>query len=866
MSYSELLRPRAEVLSDEGIDGIIDLANLKSPLGKKVESDPQRFFSLTYPTADIKIVIQKLSDRFSNRKNAPGLFLFEGLKGSGKSHLLLLIYHLFKNFDLIKEWLNSHGIVCELPKDTEVIVNKFTDSPLSSIWDLIYERFSTKRPNRNIVQPSLEEIEHILGEKKLILILDELEQGIRVINDSSVKAQNIAFLQMLSELASRSDKVTIFASIYSDQDDPGSTLKRVPNSRVQFANSTDKVRVVLHRLFENSIQFNSNNCIPIIESYCNIWKRHQIFTSDDYKSKMLISFPFLPEVLEVILERVPARGGFQSIRGALGFLANMVRLTHNRVDIITGAHATLNDREVSARLSDIDPSGDLISRACGNLNDLKKQSLVFEIGSTVMLYTLTSSGRSQGATREELIRHVINPKVDINDFENTLLALQKYASHFHVQEGRYFFDLEENADAKVELRSLTIDPDGTKARSLLHTLWRDEIFREPNTVFYQGIEETKELLQELDKNRLRYIIATRRLTQEERHELFFGVHHRNKVILLEPKDDKFNLDTHKDLRKWAQRQIAAHELTGTSRDAARRNDYEKIAREDKINCMEAIKRAGLVFIHWEQFGESVKDDRIEEEVINGATKEHVTNFLSQQLFPLQLFEEHLTGRLIEIINNPVKDIDRQYRTTLGFPVPVTEQSISKVLRDLCKNGLIGIRHSRGNYCKENPNLNETELFEAVVSEPFEISVKKDLGIFPPEIDRTTGKSETEIDDATVPVTSPPSVQKEEITIPSQTSSGELRKAFAMRLQEYPEAEVTRIKVTIFLEKRASDLSSLPSSLRGSLNGEGEIMAEINITKKGKYTKGDVEQIIESLPLYQGAAYSARLDILIPQSM
>lgn len=35
MSISEVFKPRPEVLSDKGIDGIIDLANLDDPKGKK---------------------------------------------------------------------------------------------------------------------------------------------------------------------------------------------------------------------------------------------------------------------------------------------------------------------------------------------------------------------------------------------------------------------------------------------------------------------------------------------------------------------------------------------------------------------------------------------------------------------------------------------------------------------------------------------------------------------------------------------------------------------------------------------------------------------------------------------------------------
>ena len=163
MGYSDLLNPRREVLSDSGIDGIIDLANLDDSKGKKLEANPKRFFELTYPTADVRRVIQKVADRFSERSDAPGLFLFEGLKGCGKSHLLLMIYHLFKSYEEAAKWLEFHKLDCKLPQDAEVVVNKFTDLPLYSIWDFIYERFTKQRPDKTIVQPSLVDVEKIIG-------------------------------------------------------------------------------------------------------------------------------------------------------------------------------------------------------------------------------------------------------------------------------------------------------------------------------------------------------------------------------------------------------------------------------------------------------------------------------------------------------------------------------------------------------------------------------------------------------------------------------------------------------------------------------------------------------------------------------
>ncbi len=365
---------------------------------------------------------------------------------------------------------------------------------------------------------------------------------------------------------------------------------------------------------------------------------------ESLRAAMMQSFPFSPDLFDVLLQRVPARGGFQNLRGTLGFLAHLVRLHHAATDLLTPAHALLSDRAVSTLLSDLDTSGDLITHARANLNDLKDVPLAADVASAVLLYTLTGTGRTVGATREEVLRAVLRPGVDINTVEQTLLAFQRYASYFHGQEGRYFFDPEENADAKVEFRSLLVGDDA--ARETLRTIWRSEIFREADAVMFTDVDKAKEACERLDKDRLRYVLAPRRLTPAERHALYHGLAVRNTVALLEPRDATFNLDTNTDLLKWAKRSSTAQDLMSSTQDAARRAQYERIAREDKGHIVTAIRRAGLIYVHFEEFGARPKDDVVEEESLgNAISREEVVNgALSQNIFPGQLLAEHLSAR------------------------------------------------------------------------------------------------------------------------------------------------------------------------------------------------------------------------------
>ena len=270
MSFSDILRPRKDVLTGDGVEGIVDIENLRDAGGKHLEARPQDFLSLTYPTSDIRFVLENLHQRFTSKSRSAGLYLFEGYKGSGKSHLLLLVCHLAQNPTLAQEWLTRHGLKCELPDHIEVIAHKFTDFPLYALWDLIMSG-----EGKGQGRPNLDQVRQAIKGRQIFLILDELEMGIRSISDKAIQDQNLSFLQMLTEEAERSEtrNITIFAGIYNSAQEPGATLKRVTRIDVKFSNASDRTRIVQHRLFENADSVDRKKIEGVLTSYRNDWKR-----------------------------------------------------------------------------------------------------------------------------------------------------------------------------------------------------------------------------------------------------------------------------------------------------------------------------------------------------------------------------------------------------------------------------------------------------------------------------------------------------------------------------------------------------------------------------------------------------------------
>jgi hypothetical protein len=296
--------------SAKQIDGVIDLERLRSGPEKCIERKPEQFLDLTYPSEDIHSMLRSLSMRFGeDQPEGNGVILAEAVKGLGKSHALLTAYHLFANRGVATKWMQDIGYKWNPPTDPHIIIKKFTDEylPFDSLWSVVDREieagWTPERP------PSLDELRKALGNRSLILIFDELERGLSNIVDPAKSSQNLTFLQMVSEEANRTSQVTLFAAIYDGSTEPGATLRRItPRIELRFRNPEDRAAIVRHRLFSNADSYDHSAADALIRSYSNAWKHHGVEVSEEYLSRCWKTFPFLPDLIELIFERVSVSG------------------------------------------------------------------------------------------------------------------------------------------------------------------------------------------------------------------------------------------------------------------------------------------------------------------------------------------------------------------------------------------------------------------------------------------------------------------------------------------------------------------------------------------------------------------------------
>ena len=873
--------------SARDLDGVIDLERLRSGSSTSLERDAARFLELTWPSSDVHALIGGLSHRFNGGSQA-GTILAHSAKGLGKSHALLLGYHLFSSPGIARRWAGSLGYDWTPPDDTLLVVRKLTDRALpdDALWLLVAEHLGADWPGER--PPDLDALRTDLGDRHVVLILDELERGIGSIRDPARQQQNLGFLQMLSEEANRGRRITLFAAVYDGSREPGSTLKRTPRIELRFRDADDRAAIVRHRLFSNADTCDRDAARTVVRSYVNTWRKFGIETPAPYLERMERAFPFLPDLIELIFERITESGGFQGTRSALGLLGAMLDTMGGGRDggrdggsaLMSAAHCKVTDRACTDRLQDLDPTGTLINCAASNQRDLAGQPFSEAIASAVLLASVVPGGGARGLGRDDLVRHVTAPGADPNRLHAGMDAFSRFGTNFHEREGRFFFDSEENEYAKVELEAVKLNDE--TARAELVRIWQRDVFRDTrHSVVFQDPATTRQALEALDRKPPRYVLAPRRLSAPERHGLYTGLERRNQILLLEPRDARVDHLANPDMLALARGIRAAAQLAESASSGERRNRFERIARERTQEIVRLLKSAGLVYVRIDEWAEAPDRTIFEEESLGSAsTREEVLTFLRTRIFPGSLFEEHLRDRLDDFFDRRVDRIDRVYRNTLGFPVPLTVDMVSKALVSLAGDParIAGLQHTRGHFCAERVSLTEPELAAAVLVPPWPASPPRpeprppgtgaSSEATPPGGDAGS-KPETESGgepssvSASPAVSAPSGAVTEERATPHCRGRGELRQQTAARLVDVDDPVIHSVRFTIYASYTDHDLASQPAAWRGALSGTGDLDVQIDVTAQGPMDKATLEQHCEQLPDVPDATYAARFRIEAP---
>ena len=372
--------PREDLRDDKPLDAsefAVHLDQVRDKRAPEVYQNPARFFERTFLTQSLSGLAVEVLRRLSGVKTeTSAVFNMTTQFGGGKTHSLLLLYHLASNGDAARDWqgvgrLRDLAGVKAVPEAKVAVFVGTEFDPISgrggddgtplrkTPWgEIAYQLGGVealevlKEHEKQGIAPGGDVIRKFLPTDKPVLILmDELMNFVSRSRKSGMAAQLYSFLHNLSEEARGRDNMVLAVSIpaselemsaedFSDYDRLKKLLDRVGKAVMMSAES-ETSEIIRRRLFEwDESQLTPDGRIMLTRDAVATCKaygawvrehRQQIpdwFDIDSAEDAFAATYPFHPTVMSVFERKWQALPRFQQTRGILRLLALWVAKTY----------------------------------------------------------------------------------------------------------------------------------------------------------------------------------------------------------------------------------------------------------------------------------------------------------------------------------------------------------------------------------------------------------------------------------------------------------------------------------------------------------------------------------------------------------
>ncbi|MDZ4203334.1 MAG: DUF499 domain-containing protein, partial [Bacteroidales bacterium] len=505
------------------LDESVFAANLSEVVlgkGREIYCNPVVFFTKTYFTAGLKNVARSVVNGLNGNEDAENrvISLQTGF-GGGKTHTLISLYHLCRwgkqasNSEHTSELLKYTGPPAFDTVNIAVFTNKTNDPAngrrtddgihIQTIWgELAYqlggkEAYEIIRKNdEQLIAPG-GLFDKILAQcKPSLILIDELadyclKASARQAGLSSLGDQTISFMQELTEAIASVNKCVAVITLPASPQEVGNTpqaqailstlQKRV--SRVgadtQPVADDEIYEVIRRRLFED--KGNDEMIERIAAQYMELYHQHitelpAYANRLEYKQKIMKSYPFHPELIDVFRVRWGSHHDFQRTRGVLRLLASIVSDLWKKQDSLPGSNLLIHPGSVnfatmdaiSAQLkklwgngydsvisADVAGSSSNAFKIDGNKYEYGQWRLTQSISSVILMCSFGSEGANRGVSIPEIKLHLLAPGgFNHNSINGAIDELEGSAYYLYfAQTGgtskRYWFHIKPNINILI---------------------------------------------------------------------------------------------------------------------------------------------------------------------------------------------------------------------------------------------------------------------------------------------------------------------------------------------------------------------------------------------------------------------------------
>jgi hypothetical protein len=442
--------------------------------------DPTRFFQKTYQTEGLSNLLDVVARRLRGEGGDP-VIQIQTPFGGGKTHALIAMYHK------AAEWDANQVVVVGTPL-----------APTETIWGLMAEQLAGSRAGFDgSTAPGREALRNLLAAyQPLLILMDEvLEYATKAagvtVGASNLAAQTLAFIQELTEAASTLERVCLVVTLPSsllEHYDEGA--ERLFRQLQKVAGRVEKIytpvqeheitQVIRRRLFSSIIE---KQMRAVVGEFLDYAVGESLLPAgvepSEYRRRFEASYPFLPEVVDILYQRWGSFTTFQRTRGVLRLLSLVVHsLKERELPYISLADFDLADQEIRRELlKHIGPEFDSVIAAdiTGEEAGARKVDgglgpayqglrLGTRVATAIFLYSF-SGGVERGATLGEVKRSATaldNPASLVAEAVELLKG--HYLFYIQHQSGKYFFTNQPNITRIRQIREENIGPSEIEAQ------------------------------------------------------------------------------------------------------------------------------------------------------------------------------------------------------------------------------------------------------------------------------------------------------------------------------------------------------------------------------------------------------------------
>lgn len=511
-----------------------NLAEVALGNGREIYSNPGVFFSKTYFTAGLKNVAKTVLRGLNGNEDAENrvISLQTGF-GGGKTHTLISLYHLSKwgknaiHSNYTKELLAYTGNP-EFESANIAVFTNTTNDPangrqaedgvhIQTIWgELAYQlggkaAYELVRKNDEQLIAPAGLFKQVLAQCTPALILvDELadycvKASARQAGSSSLADQTISFMQELTEAVAGTNNcvavITLPASVQEVGNTPeaqailNSLQKRVSRVGADTQPVADEeiYEVIRRRLFESI--GDQQTIENVVDRYMNMYQEYwselpSNANKTEYKQKMLKSYPFHPELIDVFRIRWASHHDFQRTRGVLRLLAAIVSDLWKRQQNLPGGNAMIHTGVVN--FANLDALSGQLKKLYGNgydsvisadaagsssnafkIDSNKKEYgdwyLTQGIASVILMHSFGSEGTNKGISVPELKLNLLVPHgFNHNSVNGALDELESNAYYLYYAQSssagkRYWFHTKPNINILINQAKGDVKPNDITA-------------------------------------------------------------------------------------------------------------------------------------------------------------------------------------------------------------------------------------------------------------------------------------------------------------------------------------------------------------------------------------------------------------------